>query len=75
MSRPPGAPQPPQDGPDDGVHHDTLVVKWGLDGARTLAEAAARLREWADALEARAADGWELEEPLEDGYGALRRSR
>lgn len=45
--------------------------KWLMDGAVDLAEAAARLRGYADYLDALAVRGWRLAAPVEDDYGFL----
>lgn len=56
-------------------HDDVVRAKWSMDGAGTLSEAAAKLREYADHLEVMAQEGWVLNEPVQDDYGFLRRSK
>jgi len=56
---------------DDDVPFETIRAKWSMDGARTLAEAAAMLREHADYLEELKRDGWELTEPVDDDWGII----
>lgn len=50
---------------------DTLRAKWLLDGASTLAEAADRLTDEANRLQALHDAGWTLAETIEDDYGTL----
>ena len=47
------------------------TVKWTMDGATTLAEAAARFRERADELDELARAGFELEQPVSDDYAFI----
>ena len=51
--------------------HCTVRAKWTMDGATTLAEAAARFRERADELDQLARRGFELEQAVQDDYGFL----
>ena len=51
--------------------HCTVRAKWTMDGATTLAEAAARFRERADELDQLARHGFELEQAVQDDYGFL----
>ena len=53
---------------------EVIRAKWIMDGAKTLTEAAQRLREEADRLEKLQADGWELTTPVEDDYGFIERT-
>ena len=46
-----------------------------MDGATTLAEAAAKLRAFADELDTLAVEGWQLSGAIEDDYGFLVHSR
>ena len=48
---------------------EIIRAKWTMDGATTLPEAAAKLRERADMLDAMDAAGWRLERPVDDDYG------
>jgi hypothetical protein len=48
--------------------HVVVRAKWTMDGATTLAEAAARFRERADELEELARAGFELDRPVTDDY-------
>ena len=48
--------------------HLVLRAKWTMDGATTLAEAAARFRERASELDELARAGFELEQPVTDDY-------
>ena len=50
---------------------ETIRAKWTMDGANTLPEAAAKLREFADDLDKMHQEGWTLEAPVEDDYGTL----
>lgn len=47
-----------------------LAVKWSLDGATTLADAAQRAREYAAGLQALHNQGYVLEAPFGDGQAA-----
>jgi len=51
--------------------HLVLRAKWTMDGATTLAEAAARFRERADELDELACAGFELEHPVSDDYAFI----
>jgi hypothetical protein len=61
-------------GGEDG-HSITLGriirAKWVMDGAGTLPDAAAKLREFADQLDRMHGEGWTLEQPVNDDYGLL----
>ena len=48
---------------------ETIRAKWVMDEATTLAEAAGKLRAFADGLDAMHAEGWRLERPVDDDYG------
>jgi hypothetical protein len=48
--------------------HAVIRAKWTMDGATTLAEAAARFRGRADELDELARAGFELMEPVNDDY-------
>lgn len=52
-------------------YHDPQIIraKWAMDGARTLSEAAAKLRAFAQALEEWEQDGWQLMGRVDDDYG------
>lgn len=57
-------------------HHTGEIVlraKWTMDGAETLAEAAALLRRFADELDALANAGFHLMGPVEDDHGFAHR--
>jgi hypothetical protein len=57
----------------DPEHEDVIRAKWSMDGAKTLSEAAARLRGHAEALERLEREGWQLTQPVEDDYGFIHR--
>lgn len=57
------------DEPEDD--REPLRGKWVMDGATTLAEAAAKLRERADELDRLAGEGWVLDGPIGDDWGFL----
>lgn len=44
-------------------------AKWSIDGAKTLAEAAQKAREFADYLQGLHDEGWRLEDEISDDYG------
>lgn len=50
----------------------TIRGKWSMDGARTLTEAAERLRDYAHQLEHMRGSGLELTGTIEDDYGVVR---
>jgi hypothetical protein len=50
-----------------------IRAKWSLDGAKTLTDAAARLRDYAADLEGLATLGFELRDEVEDDYGFVGR--
>ena len=49
--------------------------KWCLDGCRSLAEVADRLRRAAAEYEQMRDAGWELTHPIEDDYGFVRQTQ
>lgn len=53
----------------------TLIIraKWTMDGAKTLEEAARKMESYVEWLRNLKAEGWELEGPVEDDYGFLKR--
>ena len=53
------------------TEQEIIRAKWLMDGAATLTEAAAKLREYADTLDQLARDGWTLEQPIDEDYGLL----
>jgi hypothetical protein len=59
------------DEPEEFDEPEIIRAKWIMDGATTLAEAAAKLREFADELDRKHAEGWTLRQPVEDDYGFL----
>lgn len=52
---------------------DLIRGKWCMDDATTLEEAAQKLEAFAAQLRGLAAQGWELESPVDDDYGHIRR--
>jgi hypothetical protein len=50
---------------------DIIRAKWAMDGATTLAEAAAKLRAFADELDRMHAGGYRLEDEVADDYGLV----
>lgn len=57
---------------DENMAGEPIIrAKWLMDGAVTLPEAAAKLREFADELDRLARDGWTLEQPIDEDYGLL----
>ena len=54
---------------DEAEDTETIRAKWVMDEATTLAEAAGKLRAFADGLDAMHAEGWRLERPVDDDYG------
>jgi hypothetical protein len=50
-----------------------IRAKWTFDGAKTLREAAQRLRDYAADLEGLAAIGFELRDEIDDDYGFVGR--
>jgi hypothetical protein len=61
----------PGDDEADWEAAETIRAKWSMDGAETLAEAAAMLREFAGYLEELKRDGWELTGPVDDDWGFI----
>lgn len=54
---------------------DILRAKWTMDGATTLAEAAEKVRAFADHIDALIAEGYELTEaPIHDDYAFMRKA-
>ena len=56
---------------DEAEDTETIRAKWVMDEATTLAEAAGRLRAFADELDRMHAEGWRLEGPIMDDWGFL----
>ena len=50
----------------------TIRGKWSIEGARTLTDAAQKLRDYAHELEHMRASGLELSGPVEADYGIVR---
>ena len=50
---------------------DLLPMKYLFEGCRTLAELSVRLRDVADELDRRNAEGWSLAGPVDGGYAHL----
>ena len=50
----------------------TIRGKWAIEGARTLTDAAQKLRDYAHELEHMRASGLELSSPVEADYGIVR---
>jgi hypothetical protein len=50
----------------------TIRGKWSIEGARTLTDAARKLRDYAHELEHMRASGLELASPVEADYGVVR---
>ncbi len=50
---------------------EVVCGKWVIDDARTLSEAAAELRDFADWLVELELDGWQLIEPVDGGHAYL----
>lgn len=48
-------------------------IKWTCDGATTIAEGVEQLEGLIGWLVLQAADGWELEQPVDDGHFSMRR--
>jgi hypothetical protein len=59
------------DDEDEGPPMESIRATWSMDGATTLVEAAAKLREYADYLEELKRDGWELTKPVDDDWGFI----
>lgn len=59
---------PVVEGPRAG---DIVRAKWTIDGAATLAEAAAKLEDLAAWLRGLHEQGWTFDEPVNDDYGFL----
>lgn len=57
--------------PETAQPGDIVRAKWMLDESATLAEAAAKARAAADALQALHDAGWTLVQDIEDDYGTL----
>lgn len=50
-----------------------IRAKWSMDGAASLEEAAQKMEEFAATLRKLADEGWELDAPVADDYGFLKR--
>lgn len=62
-------PDVPDDADGDEPEDECIRAKWVMDGAATLAEAAQKLREYADELQRLHDEGYVLTGPVEDDYG------
>lgn len=56
------------------VGEQFVRAKGTMDGSKTLAEAAKKLRFFADWLEARAQEGWQVDGVIADDFGYLVRT-
>ncbi len=56
---------------EPGEDWDVVRAKWTMDGARTLTEAARKLRAFAADLERLEREGWQLAHEVADDYGYL----
>jgi hypothetical protein len=54
---------------------EIIRAKWIMDDAATLPEAAAKVRAFADELDRMHAEGWRLEQPVQDDYGFVVRPK
>jgi hypothetical protein len=64
--------EPLEDDPDDEEDNDEIIrAKWIMDGAKTLPEAAAMVREFANYLDSLTAEGYELRAEVNDDYGFI----
>lgn len=50
---------------------EVIRAKWMMDGAKTLSEAATKLRKAADSLEKLEKEGWQLTQPVDEDYGFI----
>jgi hypothetical protein len=59
---------------EEDEEDDTEIIraKWTMDGAKTLSEAAEKLRAFAKELEELEGEGWQLEQEVSDDYGFIR---
>ena len=57
----------------DDENHEPLYLKYGFEGAASLAELSAALRCLAADLDLRAASGWRLDAPVDGGWAHLSR--
>lgn len=62
---------PEQDDDWDDENNESLYLKYGFEGAATLAELSAALRLLAAELDLRAAGGWRLDAPVDGGWAHL----
>ena len=57
---------------EDELDDDEIIrAKWVMDGASTLPEAAAQLREYADQLDRLHGEGFRLRGKIDDDYGYI----
>lgn len=59
----------------DEENNDIIRAKWSFDGATTLTEAAEMLKNYADEILKLEKEGWQLESPIEDDYGFIKRNK
>ena len=57
-----------------GPHSRIIRAKWIMDGATSLAEAAAKVRAFAAELDQMVTDGWELVDEVTDDHGHCRKA-
>lgn len=50
---------------------EIIRAKWVMDGARTLQEAAQKVRDFSGYLLELSEQGWELIQPVDDDYGFI----
>ena len=57
----------------DEEHQMIVRAKWSMNDAKTLSEAAEMLKSFAGYLKKLEKEGWQLESPVCDDYGFLRK--
>lgn len=50
---------------------ETIIARWSMDGAKTLSEAAEKLRIYADNLINLEKEGWQLVQEINDDHGYI----
>lgn len=58
----------------DETKNQTIRAKWLLDGAKTLDECVKHCHDFIEYLKGLKADGWELQDPVHDDWGFIKRA-
>jgi hypothetical protein len=58
----------------DDENHSIIRAKWQMDGSNTLDECVEKLQYFIEHIKYLKTQGWELQKPVDDDYGFIRKS-